>query len=55
MRVIDPSPHRVEPRCRFARQCGGCQIQEMSYERQLEFKQKKCMTTWCGSGILIRS
>ena len=41
MRVIDPSPHRVEPRCRFARQCGGCQIQEMSYERQLEFKQKK--------------
>ena len=41
MRVIDPSPHRVEPRCRFARQCGGCQIQELSYERQLEFKQKK--------------
>ena len=41
MRVIDPSPHRVEPRCRFARQCGGCQIQEMSYEQQLEFKQKK--------------
>ena len=41
MRVIDPSLHRVEPRCRFARQCGGCQIQEMSYERQLEFKQKK--------------
>ena len=41
MRVIAPSPHRVEPRCRFARQCGGCQIQEMSYERQLEFKQKK--------------
>ena len=34
-------PAPVEPRCRFARQCGGCQIQEMSYERQLEFKQKK--------------
>lgn len=41
MRVIAPSPYRTEPRCRFARQCGGCQIQEMSYERQLEFKQKK--------------
>lgn len=41
MRVIGPSQDRVEPRCRFARQCGGCQIQEMSYERQLEFKQKK--------------
>ena len=41
MRVLEPSPYRVEPRCRFARQCGGCQIQEMSYERQLLFKEQK--------------
>ena len=37
MRVIEPSADRVEPRCAFARKCGGCQIQEMSYERQLAF------------------
>lgn len=41
MRVVNPSPYRVEPRCRFARQCGGCQIQEMSYSRQLAFKEQK--------------
>ena len=41
MRVLEPSPYRVEARCRFARQCGGCQIQEMSYERQLAFKEQK--------------
>lgn len=41
MRVVDPSPYRVEPRCRFARQCGGCQIQAMSYGRQLAFKEQK--------------
>mgnify|MGYP002801465899 FL=1 len=41
MRVIEPSPDRVEPRCPFARKCGGCQIQEMSYERQLAFKAQK--------------
>lgn len=41
MKVITPSQYRVEPKCRFARQCGGCQIQEMSYERQLMFKQAK--------------
>lgn len=41
IKVIEPSEYRVEPRCRFARQCGGCQIQEMSYERQLEFKADK--------------
>ena len=41
MKVIEPSPYRVEPRCRFARQCGGCQIQAMSYDRQLVFKEQK--------------
>ena len=41
IRVVAPSKYRVEPKCRFARKCGGCQIQEMSYEQQLVFKQKK--------------
>lgn len=41
IRVVTPSQYRVEPKCRFARKCGGCQIQEMSYEQQLIFKQKK--------------
>lgn len=41
MKILEPSADRVEPRCRFARQCGGCQIQAMSYEKQLEFKQNK--------------
>ena len=38
MKVVSPSKYRVEPRCAFARRCGGCQIQEMSYDRQLIFK-----------------
>lgn len=41
MQIIEPSPHRVEPECAMARQCGGCQIQAMSYEKQLEFKNQK--------------
>lgn len=32
---------RVEPRCPIARQCGGCTLQHLSYERQLAFKEKK--------------
>lgn len=39
--VITPSKDRVKPRCPIARQCGGCQIQNMSYESQLKFKQSK--------------
>ena len=41
MKVLSPSPDRVTPRCEFARKCGGCQIQEMSYGRQLAFKEQK--------------
>ena len=41
MKVITPSEYRVEPKCVFARRCGGCQIQEMSYDRQLVFKDQK--------------
>ena len=40
-KVITPSPFRVEPKCAYHRQCGGCQIQALSYEKQLEFKENK--------------
>lgn len=41
LKILDASPHRVERKCPVARQCGGCQIQELSYEAQLDFKTKK--------------
>ncbi len=41
MEIITPSPDRVEPLCPYARQCGGCQIQALSYEKQLEYKENK--------------
>ena len=39
--LIRPSELRCEPRCPQNRRCGGCQIQAMSYEAQLSFKQNK--------------
>ena len=41
--IIKPSKFRVEPRCQFARACGGCQIQELDYGKQLEYKQAKIL------------
>lgn len=41
VRLITPSKDRVEARCPVARQCGGCQLQEMNYAAQLIFKQNK--------------
>ena len=40
-KVETPSPFRVTPSCKFYRQCGGCQLQALSYEKQLEFKHQK--------------
>lgn len=41
MEILRPSPDRVEPVCPSARQCGGCQLQALSYEKQLAFKADK--------------
>ena len=41
VRVITPSPDRVEPKCAVARACGGCQLQAMDYKAQLRFKERK--------------
>lgn len=41
LEIIEPSPDRTEPLCPIHKQCGGCQIQALSYEKQLEYKQNK--------------
>ena len=39
--VVKPSEYRTTPACHIAKQCGGCQLQFMSYEKQLQYKQDK--------------
>lgn len=41
LEILIPSPDRVDPRCPCAHQCGGCQIQALSYASQLKFKEEK--------------
>lgn len=41
LEIITPSPYRIEPVCQVARQCGGCQLQHCSYEKQLVWKEEK--------------
>ena len=36
--ILDPSPDRIEPRCRHFRACGGCHYQHAAYSRQVEDK-----------------
>lgn len=37
--IIEPSLDRVEAPCPIFHQCGGCQLQHLSYEGQLKWKQ----------------
>lgn len=40
LRVLEPGPERVAPRCIHASVCGGCQFQQLSMEGQLRAKEK---------------
>jgi tRNA/tmRNA/rRNA uracil-C5-methylase (TrmA/RlmC/RlmD family) len=41
VRVITPSPRRVEPRCPYYANCAGCQYQHIEYGHQLELKRSQ--------------
>ncbi len=41
LRVVRPSPERVEPACRYFGACGGCQYQHLEYTAQLRLKQRQ--------------
>jgi len=39
-KVILASPHRIKPLCLVYHLCGGCQLQHIAYEKQLEMKKE---------------
>ena len=41
LRVVEASPLRVTPECRFFAACGGCQYQHIAYTEQLRIKHKQ--------------
>jgi 23S rRNA (uracil1939-C5)-methyltransferase len=39
VRVVEPSPERVNPACPYFFRCGGCHYQHASYDAQVRFKR----------------
>lgn len=39
-KLNEPSPFRITPKCGVFQKCGGCQLQHLEYEKQLEFKKQ---------------
>ena len=50
-RVIEPSPHRVDPRCQYFGECGGCQWQHAAYSHQLDLKRQVVEEAWDRVGL----
>jgi 23S rRNA (uracil1939-C5)-methyltransferase len=39
-KIIESSPHRVQPQCPYFTRCGGCHYQHADYQHQLEIKRQ---------------
>ncbi len=41
LRILRPASQRINPACRIAGLCGGCQLQHLNYQDQLNLKQQR--------------
>lgn len=58
LEIITPSPHRIAPFCPMQKICGGCQIQFIDYNYQLQLKKeivKDAIKSIYGGEIEIRN
>ena len=39
LEIVTSSPDRIKPRCRYFGSCGGCKMQDVQYQAQLEYKR----------------
>lgn len=44
--MVKPSPHRIEPICKIAYKCGGCDYRYIDYKYQLELKKRQLIQTF---------
>jgi 23S rRNA (uracil1939-C5)-methyltransferase len=49
--IVEPSPDRVAPECRYFGVCGGCQLSHASYEKQVQMKLEILKETLRRSGL----
>jgi len=52
-KVIEASLDRIEPKCPYFEQCGGCSLQHIEYGRQLQLKRERLVSVLEESGIKV--
>ena len=45
VKILKPSPNRLDPPCEIFENCGGCSWQHVSYSEQLHWKRKNLLKT----------
>lgn len=56
IKVLEPSPARLEPDCPHFSSCGGCALRHMTYAEELELKRRKvqdCLERIGGSQVPV--
>jgi tRNA/tmRNA/rRNA uracil-C5-methylase (TrmA/RlmC/RlmD family) len=50
--ILEPSPYRTAPACRYFGRCGGCRYQHVRYPHQLELKERQVREAFARIGKL---
>ena len=50
--IIHPSPDRMEPRCNYFSRCGGCSLQHLVNESQIDIKQSQFLNSLKRGGLV---
>ncbi len=51
LEIVEKAAYEIEPKCKCFGECGGCTYQNISYEKELEFKQKMVLDILEKEGI----
>lgn len=55
LEILEPSPLREDPRCRYFGTCGGCSRQNIRYSAQLELKHELVERAFFDAGLLAHA
>ncbi len=53
--IKENSPNRIESKCKYFKECGGCQLHELAYKTQLDLKTKQVKNTLNKIGKIEKS
>lgn len=53
IKIINPSPHRVIPQCKYYGLCGGCNMMHIDYDYQREIRKKMLIDAFASNKVDI--